>query len=443
MAEVYRGELLGARGTSRPIAIKRLAPHLRQDPNAVELFVCEAKLHLQLNHPSIIQAIELGHDDRGYYLICELLDCINLNQLIKKAGKLSTQVVVSIANPVIEALHHIHTESRNGEGPIVHRDVNPNNIFLTRQGTIKLGDFGIAAHHQLPQTQALATCGTPGFAAPEQESNQSVDPRADVYGLGATLDSLLDESVDETIQAILQKATSDEPNQRHETIRELGQALEAIIHPEPGCLMPLVQWIPAAPEVLESKSLDVALQSLVGGSTLPGDTNVKPVHHAPSQPKQSLLLPAILTAVGILGVGAWVGLSNNAHDEDPVQQLSVSKTPPPRAIDKKPPPPPNPPPQPTVQIKPAVVRTTQKPVPKMRQGIINLNSQPWATIWIDDIKIGNTPLRSHLLAEGVHTIRLENSGQKLKRSFEVKVSPKSKQTLIVDLVSGHLKRRQD
>ncbi len=197
MAEIFRGKAIAGGGFEKPVAIKRILPHLSQDKRFVELLITEAKTLSQLRHRNVVQIFDVGLGDDGqYFLVMEFVDGVDLGALrdrLEQAGrKIPLAVALHVATEVCEALEHAH-RSRGTDGhPIglVHRDVTPSNVLLSRSGEVKLTDFGIAKRME----EATGHGGVRGkfaYISPEQATNTRVDGRSDVYSLGIVLYELV------------------------------------------------------------------------------------------------------------------------------------------------------------------------------------------------------------------------------------------------------------
>ncbi len=195
MGEVFRAAAVGTAGFSRPIAIKRILPHLAVEKEFVTMLVDEAKLSSTLQHPNIVQVLDLGQQQGLYFIAMDFVAGQALNRVLASAIKLSKvvpqSVAVFMAQQALLGLVHAH-EKMDALGRsmgIIHRDISPQNILIGYDGTVRLADFGIAkaADRMTAATTTGQIKGKPGYVAPEQVTGGDVDQRLDVYSMGVTL----------------------------------------------------------------------------------------------------------------------------------------------------------------------------------------------------------------------------------------------------------------
>lgn len=200
MAEIFRARQSGAHGFEKILVIKRILPHLAADPEFLAMFIDEAKLQCALQHPKIVQVFEFGEADGQYYIALEYVDGMDALGLLRACAhrrqRLPVRLAVHIACEVLDALDYSHSQ-RGADGQplgIVHRDVSPSNVFISRRGDVKLGDFGIARateKQRQSKTQAGTLKGKYGYMAPEQVIGGDIDGRADLFAVGIVLSEML------------------------------------------------------------------------------------------------------------------------------------------------------------------------------------------------------------------------------------------------------------
>lgn len=183
MAVVYKGY---QQSLNRYVAIKVLRSELAQDKEFVERFRREALSVADLSHPNILHVYDAGFSDGVYYIVMAFVDGGSLKDMVMR-GPLDMDYAISIVAQVADALHHAHQHG------LVHRDVKPNNILMSRDGRPLLTDFGIAkaVHESTGLTRTGTSIGTPEYMAPEQIQGQKVDGRTDIYALGIVLYEML------------------------------------------------------------------------------------------------------------------------------------------------------------------------------------------------------------------------------------------------------------
>ena len=219
MGEVYRA---ADSRIGRDVAIKVLPPAIAADPERLRRFEQEARATGALNHPNILAIHDVGSADGAPYVVYELLDGETLRERLRH-GSLPRRKALDCARQIALGLAAAHDKS------ITHRDLKPENLFLTRDGRVKILDFGIAkltlhdrsvaAPDIAPsESDARSTPGTPGYMAPEQVRGQTVDHRADLFNLGAVLYEMLTggppfrgRSTNEVLSAILKVDPVEEP----------------------------------------------------------------------------------------------------------------------------------------------------------------------------------------------------------------------------------------
>jgi serine/threonine protein kinase len=194
MAEVLLGRLRGPGGFERAVVVKRILPHLALDRTVVDMFLDEARIIANLRHPNLINVHELGHDGSEFFMVMEFLEGETVAGLCRRLAMRGEQLDFAVAAHVVAeacaGLHAAH-EAKTPEGralEIVHRDVTPQNIFVTYGGGVHVIDFGIAtAVDRESRTEAGTVRGKFEYLAPEQIQSKPLDRRADVFSLGVVL----------------------------------------------------------------------------------------------------------------------------------------------------------------------------------------------------------------------------------------------------------------
>lgn len=181
MGMVYKGR---HRDTGEFVAVKILSPHMTSNEVLLKRFEKEYNTARQLDHPNIVRALDYGKINGSPYLVMEYVDGESLGQKITRQGPMAEKDAIRLIAQVAQGLQRAHKEK------LVHRDVKPDNILVTADGTAKLADLGLVKETEddLNLTRTGRGLGTPHFMAPEQFKNaKNADPRCDIYSLGATL----------------------------------------------------------------------------------------------------------------------------------------------------------------------------------------------------------------------------------------------------------------
>ncbi len=198
MAEIFKAKTHGVDGFEKLLAIKRLHRRLCEDQDFAMMLVDEAKISVQLNHANIGQVFDLGYFNNQYFIVMEYIDGLDMHQILRmlarRRQRIPLEVAVYVAAQACEALHYAHNKNdENGQSlEIIHRDVSPQNVMVSRDGEVKLVDFGIAkARMRAQQTQAGIIKGKFYYMSPEQANGKKIDCRTDVYAVGILLYEML------------------------------------------------------------------------------------------------------------------------------------------------------------------------------------------------------------------------------------------------------------
>ncbi len=198
MAEVWLAKQVGIEGFNRHVVVKRILPHLAEDPEFVQMFLNEAKIAAKFSHPNIVQIFDFGEKDHTYFIAMEFIHGEDLGRLMRKAWSTSQWIARPLAIRIVasacEGLYYAHTRKDEEGRPlrVVHRDISPQNILISFDGTVKLVDFGIAkAADQVSMTKSGAIKGKFAYMAPEQAAGKPLDARTDLFAIGLVLYELL------------------------------------------------------------------------------------------------------------------------------------------------------------------------------------------------------------------------------------------------------------
>lgn len=179
MGSVYKAIQLSM---EREIALKVLSPHLASNAKFVMRFFKEARVVAQLNHPNIIQGIDVGESNGIHYFVMEYVEGKTLRDIVKQEGPMEEKKATGIILKIAQALEHAHKNN------MIHRDIKASNIMISnKDGTVKLCDLGLARLTIEDPSQHKELVGTPGYISPEQARGEhNIDIRSDIYSLGVT-----------------------------------------------------------------------------------------------------------------------------------------------------------------------------------------------------------------------------------------------------------------
>ena len=192
MAEIYLAKATGISGFEKYVALKVIHPNYSQDEHFIEMLVEEAKIAVHLTQPNIVQIFDLGRIEDVRYIAMEYVDGPDLYHIMRTITSVGERVdfdqAAFLALETCAALDYAHrcTDQMGQALRIIHRDVSPQNIIVSRAGEVKLADFGVAIT-ETDLGEAGRVRGTPAYMAPEQARAQSVDGRADVFSVGLVL----------------------------------------------------------------------------------------------------------------------------------------------------------------------------------------------------------------------------------------------------------------
>lgn len=199
MAEVFLARAIGVSSFTRTVVVKRMLPQLAADADAVAMFLDEARLGAKLQHQNIASVLDLGEADGAYFMVLEYVDGADLGTLEARARQRQTPIPLQHAAYLIgqaalglHAAHAARDPETKGWLNVVHRDVSPSNVLVSRTGDVKLADFGVArSNEQTARTATGAVKGKVSYMSPEQVDGGPLDGRSDLYALGVVFWELL------------------------------------------------------------------------------------------------------------------------------------------------------------------------------------------------------------------------------------------------------------
>ena len=398
MAVVYRAvqDPLG-----RTVAIKALKSSAALEENVVTRFEREAKSLALLQHENIIHVYDFHRERGALFIVMEYVEGIDLYDLLEKSGRLPYDVAAIIAMQVGRALDYIHYRG------IVHRDIKPANVMISRQGGVKLMDFGIARDNSFGDlTEAGTGIGTPAYMSPEQVLGDKLDARSDIFSLGVLLYQMttgkkpfvederrsamhkirlekhvaarkLNPEIPRELERVIDRCLEKQPRDRWRSAQHMVMALERFLakHVEMNHHARLVLFIRSQNVITELEADAYLNPAALGGANAAQQPNMQARHAV----RAGLVAHAITLGVLLLMLGL-------------IHVAPLSPTP----------------------AHSAVVR-------EVGRGFLRVNAVPWARVSIDSAAYGLTPLGKPIeLKEGVHRIRLEHDWyQPVERTVDI------------------------
>lgn len=268
MAEVFLAKSSGAEGIEKLLVLKRVLPSFSKSQKFVSMFIDEAKVAARLNHPNVVQVYGFEQLGSDFLLAMELVDGIDLAQLLRNARQqqrcVEPGMAAFIVSQVARGLDYAHKrrDPRGNPLEIVHRDVSPQNVLISREGAVKIADFGIAKAALVTEETGVIK-GKFAYMSPEQARGEAIDRRSDVYALGVLLGEIvlgrslyqglvglevlsrareadlpslrqIKPDTPEALIQIVERATEADPEQRFQSARSMASALTQYLHSLPN-----------------------------------------------------------------------------------------------------------------------------------------------------------------------------------------------------------------
>ncbi|MBI5546269.1 MAG: serine/threonine protein kinase [Deltaproteobacteria bacterium] len=511
MAEVYLAVLQGAEGFEKTTIVKRMRPELAREGHFRRMFIDEARLMTSLSHRHVVSVLDFGEIDGSYYIALEYVDGVDLGRVLRHCPRLPPPVAGYICSCVLQALAYVHGRCGRDGAPlhIVHRDISPGNVFLGRNGDVKIGDFGVAkgvgsTEHTIPGTIK----GKLAYMSPEQARGWPVDARSDLFAVGVVLyeamlgrrpfratsdmelwravveadvpDPLqLDPSLPPALAGWLRKALARDPKERFESASEMEQ--ELLRSMDGGIAGPadVVRLVEEAASALESGPIKeigkgvtpkdpfaLALAERAGSPEQPSTVSERsPSQDALLQPEGGGPRPRrrvrwAMAGVGALLAGSFAGylglVSGPPGGADPLavqdaMTMPVADASIPDASGRS---------AWETGLDPSAVAdggseaasdaSLAEPLlpltldsafagrrkPKGRAWL-DVNSTPWAKVYLDGTYRGDTPLLGLQVEAGPHQVRLTNPATKREVLMRIELSPGERRVIPVDLAEEH------
>ena len=497
MGEVFLARHEGPAGFTKTVVIKRILRHLATDQNFIDLFLNEARLAAQLQHPHIAQVFGLENEGNTWFIAMEYVHGRSLRDVIgtakQKGLKIPPRIAARLASQALQGLHFAHelTDERGKPLGILHRDVSPENLLVSFSGVVKLVDFGIAR----AMSGSVARVGRPrgklSYMAPElTRPNATVDRRVDVYGMGVVLAEALTlekpaevprsleaaqaprpgwtpvDTLPRGLNDILTRALSPEPDGRFSSAMAMSEALETWLVNSAQTVVPgdVVGFLEAlygaevidvnagvalgdgAPAITNVLSPRAGTQPLSLPSLQPVRVHVEPPPDPASEKRQLYLSIGVGVATALLaGFILLLALWPRTPEVVVPAPLPVVVAP----LE----PPPRPPPAvvdagPGVLVVPSQIEFAEEPVRdagvqtpvavrtpprKAKPGRVTIRVNPWAEVTFGGKVLGTTPIPPVEVPAGTATFLLKNSQLGVSRKVSVKVPPGGSVVLKADL----------
>lgn len=487
MGEVFLARQEGPGGFTKTVVIKRILRHLASDQSFIDLFLNEARLAAQLQHPHIAQVFGLENEGNSWFISMEYVHGRSLRDLMvaaKQQGlKIPPRIAARLASQALQGLHFAHelTDSRGKPLGILHRDVSPENLLVAFSGVVKLVDFGIAKAMSGAVTRVGRPKGKLSYMARELTvAGAEVDRRADVYAMGVVLSEALtlekppgtpksleeaqaerppyvpDPSLPKGLNDILARALASDPSERFSTAAAMSEALEAWLVTSAQTVLPgdIVGFLAAlfgnaAMDANAGVAIDEGLLGTTGLLHARKPAGTQPLSFPSLQPvrgtfdpvpaddsPRSLIWPILIGSSTALLVGFVLLLALWPRAPQP---LEVQPLPPdtqaeiliPSQVEFDPPEE-----EDAVdaglRVKPPVVKrpTVKRPA---KTGRVTVRVNPWAQVSFNGKNLGTTPLPAIEVPSGVATFVLKNDQLGVTRKVSVRVPAGGSVVLKADL----------
>jgi serine/threonine-protein kinase len=436
------------------VVVKRLLPELVASPAYVEMFLAEGKLVARLDHPNICEVHELGRDGAEYYLAMPYLDGVPVHDLIARPRDPDRSAQLRVAAAVVaqacEGLHHAH-ELHIDATPanLVHRDVSPSNLFVTAGGVVKVLDFGIAKVRGAAATEVGTIKGKQQYMAPEQILGEPLDRRCDIFALGIVLFELAthqrlfkrgsdylaaraileepipradasDPAVPSALADVIERALARDPAKRFATARELGAAVAAAI--TPASTAEIATMVTATDELSAQRTQARVLGEARSRGSVVTTPFADPTTITPRPARRRPWIYAALAIAAVVAIALIVfarssepaehppapgdGFGGPAKPRAPAHDVAAPAADPP-PIPAKPRDPARDVAPPEIPADPPIPAIDPPRATRQAPGLLSIDSTPYATIFVDGVRLGVTPIVKRSLPAGRRALRAE------------------------------------
>jgi serine/threonine protein kinase len=352
MAELYEAAAHGIEGFEKRVVLKRIRKTFARSGEHIRMFLDEARLAAMMHHPNIVEVFDIGRlgTSGDYFYAMELVDGTDLLGLMKAArtgdGRLPIAHAIGIVIAAAAGLHHAHELVGPTGLPlgVVHRDVSPQNILVSREGWVKITDFGIArGEHRSHLTRAGWVKGKVAYMSPEQKRGEGIDRRSDIFSLGVVLHELttgerstasprtIDRRYPPRLERIVMKALSPDRDARYATARDLQVELSEFARDEGLESSPLAFSDFVASALSFADSTD-ALETQARSTETPLLTIAAHVISAPPSQGRRTAVLAAGALIGALWVVARLGADEGREPPQPQQERAMKVVEPKTAV---------------------------------------------------------------------------------------------------------------
>lgn len=393
----------------RPVFVKALGSSILPSSPFASTLEREARLLAELDHPNLIKVFDFVRRDERMWLVLEYVDGFSLDEIQKKLGRLPVTAALSIASAVARGLEHAHAHG------IVHREIQPRNVLVSRRGQVKLANFMVAVDERMPTAPELldgtTSYGGPIYMSPEQILGEPADPRTDLFSLGVVLYELLSgqrpfEGPDERSTSLRIRRDPPVPLTRH--VPDLPPSVERIVQ---RCLekMPSDRQANAAElaDALDAARAELGALSVeaeIRRALLDGGLVTRDASEEKDAPRPAVLRPWTLrrTTVGLLVLFGAIVASGTA-----IQVFAGERDPAPRRSSGR------------LEVSP------------QNRAYLRVVAHPWAHVIVDGQHVDTTPFARPIpLSAGTHYVRLEHPNAPTERRT-INLSPG--ETLLLDV----------
>ncbi len=363
MAEVFVAESAGIEGFKKRVAIKRVLPHLSEKKRFISMFLDEARLSAHLSHSNCVQTFDIGVGDNAYFIVMEFVDGADLKAVadyIRNSGKpFPVEIAVLIAVRICEGLTYAHELVGSDDQPlhIVHRDMSPPNILITKFGEVKIVDFGLAkASSQLEKSEPGIIKGKFSYLSPEAALGEEVDHRTDIFAVGIILWELLAgrrlflgdtdfatvkqvqqanipalagtrKDVSDELDRIMRRALAKDINARYDSARDLGRDLTSFLYKyaKPVSSFDIAELVRGAMSVRKKTTpnkasiIDKLIEEALFEFTSLQDNKGAPQTTAPAKSDEPLKL-------GFEDIGGWADEMSSVPPKPTREEINLRQT---------------------------------------------------------------------------------------------------------------------